>query len=294
MAPTTDERPAPLTLTFGKRIALFASVFILLFLITSVLCWFIIHIGHESLPSLRISAVVQDILIFIVPAMATALLVTRRPDRFLHINIAPKASMLITSLVTLLVAVPAMNALIAWNESLHLPQFMSGIEQWMIQSEQQATAFTSKLMGGTSVADLILGILIIGILAGLSEELFFRGTLQRLFITRPMNPHVAIWLTAFIFSAFHFQFFGFFPRLLLGAYLGYLVYWSQCLWIPIIVHAVNNSLVVITTWLAARSSQWAALNEIGVEGGSVAWMTVLASVILIYFGIRRLARSSAM
>ncbi|MDE7407792.1 MAG: CPBP family intramembrane metalloprotease [Muribaculaceae bacterium] len=291
---TTDERPAPLTLTFGKRIVLFTSIFILLFLITSVLCWLIIYIGHENQPSLRIAAVVQDILIFIVPAITTALLVTRRPDRFLHINIAPGASRLITSILTLLVAIPAMNALIAWNESLHLPQALSGLEQWMIQSEQQANAFTAKLMSGTSFADLALGILIIGVLAGLSEELFFRGTLQRLLITRPMNPHVAIWLTAFIFSVFHFQFFGFFPRLLLGAYLGYLVYWTQSLWIPVIVHALNNSLVVLTTWLSARSCSWAALDHVGVEGGIVAWITVIASIILIACGITRLARSSAM
>ena len=54
------------------------------------------------------------------------------------------------------------------------------------------------------------------------------------------NSHIAIWLTALIFSFIHFQFQGFFPRLFLGAGLGYLFVWTRNLWIPIIAHLAYN------------------------------------------------------
>ena len=48
-----------------------------------------------------------------------------------------------------------------------------------------------------------------------------------------------------IFSAIHFQFSGFIPRLLLGAYLGYLFYWSRSLWLPVLAHFLHNALSLL-------------------------------------------------
>jgi membrane protease YdiL (CAAX protease family) len=66
------------------------------------------------------------------------------------------------------------------------------------------------------------------------------------------NPHLAIWTTSIIFSAIHLQFFGFVPRILIGAFLGYLYYWSGNLWIPVIAHFINNGLQVIGLYLFQR------------------------------------------
>ena len=104
----------------------------------------------------------------------------------------------------------------------------------------------------SSVPALIVNILIIGVGAGVAEEILFRGCFQRLLVTGGINHHVAIWCVAFIFSAIHFQFFGFVPRMLLGAYFGYLMYWSKSVWIPAIAHTLNNTMVVITAWGQVR------------------------------------------
>ncbi|MEM1122064.1 MAG: CPBP family intramembrane glutamic endopeptidase, partial [Bacteroidota bacterium] len=71
--------------------------------------------------------------------------------------------------------------------------------------------------------------------------LLFRGIIQQNLEKRSQNPHLAIWITALIFSFIHFQFQGFFPRVLLGTLLGYLFVWTRNLWIPIIAHFVYNS-----------------------------------------------------
>ncbi|MDE6177435.1 MAG: CPBP family intramembrane metalloprotease, partial [Paramuribaculum sp.] len=124
---------------------------------------------------------------------------------------------------------------------------------------------------------LIISVIIIGVLAGVSEELFFRGTLQRLLITRPMPPHIAIWLTAVIFSLVHFQFFGFVPRVLLGAFFGYLAWWSGSVWLPAIIHAVNNSVVVITEFRGLPES----LNQWGNGDTSIERIAVVISVMAV-------------
>ena len=54
-----------------------------------------------------------------------------------------------------------------------------------------------------------------------------------------------IWIAAILFSAFHLQFYGFLPRMILGAYFGYLLYWSKSIWIPVFAHFVNNAFAVI-------------------------------------------------
>jgi hypothetical protein len=63
------------------------------------------------------------------------------------------------------------------------------------------------------------------------------------------NIHVAIWISAFFFSAIHVQFFGFVPRMLLGALFGYLYYWSGNLWVPMFAHFVNNGFAVCMIYL---------------------------------------------
>ncbi|MDP4687503.1 MAG: CPBP family intramembrane metalloprotease [Salibacteraceae bacterium] len=96
--------------------------------------------------------------------------------------------------------------------------------------------------------DLIINLLVIAVFPAISEELFFRGFLQNTLLKMGRNHHVAIWVTAFIFSAIHMQFLGFFPRLILGAVLGYSAMYSRSLIVPIIGHFVNNGLAVVLTY----------------------------------------------
>lgn len=281
-----------LSLTYGKRMALLACLFCLCFLIGGVLGYLVLRVGHNGRAALRISTVVQDIVVFIVPAVALAVMITRRPDRFLLIDRSPVTLQGLVAVVTLLAAIPLMNSVVAWNEGLHLPDSMASVEQWIMASEERARELISTLMGGGSVMDLVMGLLIVGVLAGVSEELFFRGALQRLMMTRPMNPHAAIWITAVIFSVFHFQFYGFVPRMLLGAFLGYAAWWSGSLWVPVVVHALNNMLVVLASWLKETGCSTIDFNKIGVGGSVTDIVLVAASAALTVAGIMTLRRIS--
>ena len=136
----------------------------------------------------------------------------------------------------------SLNAWAIWlNQSLELPEAWAAVEAWARASEQRVQSLLDPLLGmeGGLAQFLVVG-LVIGLLAGISEEWFFRGLLQPLFLRMTHHREFAIWLSAFLFALFHFQFYGFLPRMLLGALFGYLFHFSQRLWIPILAHSFNN------------------------------------------------------
>lgn len=242
--------------------------------------------------SLRIATVVQDILVFILPAILTAAMVTNRPDRLLETERRPDMRLLLYAVAVMIVSMPVMNAIVMWNESLTLPDSLHDVESWMRMTEENARRSVETLLGGSTVGDLVVSIFLIGILAGLSEEIYFRGTMQRLLASEKLNAHSAIWITAIIFSIFHFQFFGFFPRLILGAFFGYLLYWSGSLWLPVAVHALNNTIVVVTSWYTKINpdSSIAGVDRIGTDSLSLMSFSIVLSAFFLYALSRRSSR----
>ncbi|WBL42208.1 CPBP family intramembrane metalloprotease [Algoriphagus halophytocola] len=140
------------------------------------------------------------------------------------------------------------------NSNMALPEFMSGIELWMREMEDQLAEMTKFLTDFQTIPELLTGILVIGILAGIGEEMFFRGLIQPKMHLYTGNAHVGIWLTAFIFSAIHVQFYGFFPRMLLGGIFGYLYYYSGSLTYPILGHIFNNTFTLLLIY--ASNEGW--------------------------------------
>lgn len=279
------------TLSPLAGMGLFFCCFLLMFVIVSIISGLLVSkMTGNPAGAIRIATLLQDILVFMLPAIVTAIMMTRLPARFLWIDSVPRLWPLVLAVVTLFAALPCMNKLIEWNEAITFPEGMGDIEQALRDAENQAAEFVKMILGGASFGSMLVSLCIVGILAGLSEELFFRGAMLRLFRQTNMNPHVAIWLVAIIFSIMHFQFFGFIPRMLLGAYFGYLVWWTRCLWIPIIVHAVNNSVVVIAQWSAEKDGSEAVVNTVGTADTAV-WVYIV-SLLLTAFGLYLVYRNS--
>ena len=140
--------------------------------------------------------------------------------------------------------------LMYWNSHLVLPEFLSGVEQWMRDMETQLMELTQFLTDFQSIPELLAGILVIGVFAGVGEELFFRGLIQPKMQGYLGSPHWGIWVTAIIFSAIHVQFYGFLPRLFLGALFGYLYHYTGSLFYPILGHILNNALTLLLVYAA--------------------------------------------
>ena len=138
---------------------------------------------------------------------------------------------------------------------------LSAFENVARALEDAAFTTMKNLLANDSVAALAVNILIVGVLAGISEELLFRGCFQRLLTTGGVNKHLAVWIVAICFSAMHFQIFGFVPRTLLGAYFGYLLLWTRSLWVPVAAHILNNVMFVISAWLQIRTEGIESLDN---------------------------------
>jgi membrane protease YdiL (CAAX protease family) len=138
--------------------------------------------------------------------------------------------------------------LMYWNSQLALPEFLSGVEQWMRDMETQLMELTQFLTNFQSIPELLVGILVIGVFAGVGEELFFRGLIQPKMQVYFRSPHWGIWVTAIIFSAIHVQFYGFLPRMFLGALFGYLYHYTGSLFYPILGHILNNAITLLLVY----------------------------------------------
>lgn len=238
-------------LTFRQRLVFFICISVFGLAVSGFAGGFIMAKFPMSTPAMRIASVLQSLFQMIIPAVATAMIVTRRPASFLAIDRRIDYPTLVLAIVSLIVATPMMNMVISLNEAFSLPESMKPFEDALRTMETRAGESISLLQGAHTPGNLVMNILIIGVLAGFGEELFFRGTFVRLLTTGHVNRHIAVWTVAVIFSAMHFQFFGFVPRTLLGAYFGYLLVWSRCLWIPVIVHAANNIIYVVSHYASA-------------------------------------------
>lgn len=141
------------------------------------------------------------------------------------------------------------SLLIDWNANVQFPSFLADLEKTLRQKEDELMALTKFLTDFANIREFLVGLLVIGVLAGIGEEILFRGVLQPKLIYYTGNVHVGIWLAALIFSAIHFQFYGFFPRMLLGAIFGYLYHYSGSLLYPILAHILNNAFTVFLVYL---------------------------------------------
>jgi membrane protease YdiL (CAAX protease family) len=103
----------------------------------------------------------------------------------------------------------------------------------------------------------------IAVLPAVGEELLFRGVIQKLFSKITRSHHWGIWISAILFSALHLQFYGFIPRLLLGAMFGYLLVWSGSLWLPILAHFINNAAAVTALFMIDHGYLNPSIEEFG-------------------------------
>jgi membrane protease YdiL (CAAX protease family) len=138
---------------------------------------------------------------------------------------------------------------IEWNMNITFPDFMRGFENWAREKEEELSMVTEFLTEFSSTKQFIVVFIVVAVLPAIGEELIFRGILQNKFFIYFKNIHVAILLSAILFSGFHLQFYGFIPRLFLGILFGYIYYWSGNLWYPVLGHFINNGFTLVLIYL---------------------------------------------
>lgn len=205
--------------------------------------------NSETISILKYFQVINQIGVFVLPAIAFAYLETRKPSDYLKANQKPSFVFLFFAILLIIASIPATNWMVVINESMKLPEFLKSIEDWMRDSERNANQLTEAFLNVNTVGGLIVNIFIIALVAAVGEELLFRGIILRLLIEWTKNIHWGVILSSILFSALHMQFFGFLPRMTLGILFGYIFIWSGTIWIPIILHFLFNGLTVVGAYL---------------------------------------------
>lgn len=239
---------------------------------------------------------VQDIFAFIAPGIVAMALFYRRPLQVMGLDRAPSWLSILFILLFYVISIPAMNWLVHINEAMSLPSWMSGLENWMRSTEDAAAEATRNILDVNTVGSLIATIFVVGFMAGLSEEILFRGAMLRTMQDSRLGTHAVVWIVAILFSALHMQFYGFVPRMVLGLWLGYLFVWSRSLWVPIIAHTLNNSTVVIFSYLTNKGIVPEGYGDnIGLPAeGAFPWLalvSLIASIIIAIWASRCLRQS---
>lgn len=255
-----------------------------------------------SVGALKWVQLIQTAAIFLLPPLCMAYLWSKQPLEWLKMKgekLKVKGDIL-WAVVLMLVALPAINMLGYLNQQMTLPIFLEPLEQWMKTAEENAALLTEQFLSVTTISGLIINILLMALLPAVSEELTFRGVLQRLFQAKGERretrdervPHTAIWCSAILFSAIHMQFYGFLPRMLMGALFGYMLVWTGSLLVPILMHFTNNSMAVILYFVALRAD-WDMDKVDAIGTNDTLWLGVV-SLILTIIGIYIFRRSTTM
>jgi len=236
--------------TQGSRLLTFMLLLVFGIVFSSVLGVFVAMInGGEifSFKNLRIIQVLNQVVGFMMPAVVYAILVKEKPLNFLGFNKMPVWSLL--GIVAMFTIIPFLGTVTDWNDSIVFPESMRAIEEQMRATQQKSEEIIEMFI---SQGSLFSSLLIIAALAAVSEELLFRSVIQRWLMKLFKNVHVAIIVTAIVFSAFHMDFFGFFPRLFLGVMLGYMFWMTGSIFPSMLMHFVNNATIVMLHYLNTR------------------------------------------
>lgn len=253
-------------------------VLVFVLLSTLLIVGLVTNNDMTNMHNLKIMQLIQSVGMFVVPPLALAFLWSEKPLHYLQLTTKLKLSSILLVVVLMGVAIPFINLITSLNQQIALPDFLAPVEAWMKNSEEQAAVLTEKMLNIHSFNELLFNIFLIAMIPALGEELFFRGTIQKI-LTQWRSAIWGIWIAAFVFSAIHLQFYGFFPRMLLGAFFGYLLVWSGSLWLPIIAHFTNNAIAVIFYYLKYNGYQVVDIDVIG--SGETLWLGVVSGVLTI-------------
>lgn len=238
-----------------------------------------INSDQVNIGALKFYQSIYSIGMFIIPPFIFAYLASKKIRAYLFLNGKSSLDKYLLAAFAIILSLPLINLLADINSHLQLPEFLSGVENWMRNAEEQAKVATEKFLIMKNVSDLWINLLMIAVIPALGEELLFRGVIQRIFTKMTNNIHWAIVITAFLFAALHMQFFGLLPRMAMGILFGYLLVWTKNLWVPIIAHLANNGLAVIMTYYINKGNLPENIEKIGSEGNF--WISGIISLLLI-------------
>jgi membrane protease YdiL (CAAX protease family) len=203
----------------------------------------------RSIVVLKFFQIIMSLSGFVITALLLAYLFSPSSNTYLHLEKKPGIKFLVGAFLLVLVVFPSINFLGALNSGIHFPDFLGGLNKYIIDKSQENEKIMEHFLSDTYIRGLFVNIVMIAVIPAIGEELFFRGVIQNIFSRMTKNYHWGVWISAALFSLLHSNIFSFLPIFLLGAIFGYMLVWSGSIWVPILAHFVNNLSAVVMYYL---------------------------------------------
>ncbi len=219
--------------------------------------------------------VLGTLVLMAIPAFAFARIVNKQPIQYLGLNHKINFTQ-----VGLVVAI-AFVGLILSGALGELNQMIPISHKLKLKFDKMEADYAKQIMifsNMKTIGDYLVSMILVAVLPAIFEELLFRGAIQKLFVNWFKEPHFAIFFTAFWFSIIHFSWYGFLPRMMLGAVLGYLFYYGKSLWLNILMHFINNGIAITAMYFALKNGQDAAKT---MNDTFPLWLGAIALVMMI-------------
>jgi membrane protease YdiL (CAAX protease family) len=229
----------------------------------------------------------QFLFLWVIPCLLFSYFSDTKPKQYLGLQSPGKHVYWLAGILVMLVAFPFVEYIGYINQKILVS---SAGESWVKTFEETAARQLKVMFHERTPAELIKNLVFIALFAGIGEELFFRGILQRLLIRSSRNPWVGIIVTAVVFSAFHLQFYGFLPRLFLGVLLGAIYWYSGSLWVAILVHFLYDAVGVVLIHLNPQMME--NISETVIKGEIPLLLSAMVSLALTFVILHQMQKQS--
>lgn len=226
----------------------------------------------QSIVGLKWVQILASSGIFIVGTLINAYTVFKDWKQLLSVR-KPQVWFLLMALFGVLTCTPFINHITQLNEMMQLPDWMKPIEDWMRAKEDHNMKLTQDFLIVDTFGGFLLNLLALAVVPAIGEELLFRGLIQKTIQNHTRNIHLAIWCSAILFSTIHLQFYGFFPRMIMGVIFGYFLVWSQSIFVPIFCHFLNNATIVTVYYFMPENVE--EMENLGTQDLSLSIISLL-------------------
>jgi membrane protease YdiL (CAAX protease family) len=238
----------------------------------------------ELIARFKWAQVIYATIAFLVPALLLGYF--SAPDMLPYIGLQKSiAPVLILSAIVLIVAI---QPFVGWLGELNSHIKFGSAQKIIEEMEEASTKSMNFFLQMKSLGDLIINLLIMALLPAFAEELFFRGSMQRVLLRLSGKPWVAILVSSLVFALLHNTFTKIIPIFTLGIMLGIIYHFTRNLWYTVIIHFINNAFAVLSVYYANKSE---FLKKMSDDSLSVPVYGALVSLIIgvgiIYFMKRK-------
>ena len=246
-------------------------------------------LNDANMNAFRLFTAAGQILLILAPALILAKVVYIDVTPILRVKM-PHWKEIAIFILGLVIVIPLLqNFILVQNYIIQqladVSTFFESVKLFFDEMDQHLVSTYGNILSASSIFEMILIVLVVAVVPGVCEEVFFRGFVQKSF-EFSIKPFWAIFITSLAFSLYHFNPYGLLALLILAMYFGFSVYLSNSILIPILLHFLNNlfSIIVYFIWGAEELTNTVIITPEEFEFNliSLIFLTIILFLFLFY------------